>query len=127
MESAMNRMIVVSGTFDVRAVVSFAHHSCDQIEEWIQGYCDIDRCSTVKRLLVRPEPLQRRFELRGARFERLGVRISKINVIDLISSNALWRTDRGVGIRELVQKAVEACRYRTFTRLLRIVSPRTSL
>lgn len=106
--------IVISGTFDDPAVVSLAHHSCDQIEEWIRGYCDIDRRSAVKRLLVRPELLQRRFELRGARFERLGVRISKKNVIDLISSNAVWRTDRGVAIRELVQNAVEACRYRRF-------------
>lgn len=81
--------IVISGTFDNPAVVSLAHHSCDQIEGWIRGYCDIDRRSAVKRLLVRPEPLQRRFELRGARFERLGVRISKKNVIDLISSNAV--------------------------------------
>ena len=106
--------IVISGTFDDPTVVSLAHHSCDQIEEWIRGYCDIDRRSAVKRLLVRPEPLQRRFELRSARFERLGVRISKKNVIDLISSNAVWRTDRGVAIRELVQNAVEACRYRRF-------------
>jgi hypothetical protein len=106
--------IVISGTFDDPAVVSLAHHSCDQIEEWIRGYCDIDRRSAVNRLLIRPEPLQRRFELRGARFERLGVRMSKKNVIDLISSNAVWRTDRGVAIRELVQNAVEACRYRIF-------------
>jgi hypothetical protein len=106
--------IVISGTFDDPAVVSLAHHSCDQIEEWIRGYCDIDRRSAVKRLLVRPEPLQRRFELLGARFERLGVRISKRNIIDLISSNAVWRTDRGVAIRELVQNSVEACRYRKF-------------
>ena len=95
-------------------MVSLAHHSCDQIEEWIRGYCDIDRRSAVKRLLVHPEPLQHRFELSGARFERLGIRISKKNVIDLIGANALWRADRGVAIRELVQNTVEACRSRTF-------------
>jgi len=106
--------IVVSGSFDDPDVLSLAHHTCDQIEEWIRGYCDIDRRSALKRLLVRPEPLQRRFELRGARFERLGVRISKKNVIDLISSNAVWRTDRGVAVRELIQNAIEACRYRSF-------------
>ena len=106
--------IVVSGTFEDPDVLSLAHHTCDQIEEWIRGYCDIDRRSELKRLSVRPEPLQRRFELRGARFERLGVRISKKNVIDLISSNAVWQSDRGLPIRELVQNAVEACRYRSF-------------
>lgn len=106
--------IIVSGTFADPDVLSLAHHTFDQIEEWIRGYCDIERRSTVRRLRIRPEPLQRRLELRGGRFERLGVRISKKNIIDLIASNAIWKSDAGIVIRELVQNAVEACRYRRF-------------
>ncbi len=106
--------IVVSGTFDNPEVLSLAHHTFDQIEQWTAGYCDIERRSQVRRLLVRPEPLQRRLELRGGRFERLGVRINKKNVIDLISSNAIWRSSAGAVIRELIQNSVEACRYRSF-------------
>lgn len=106
--------IVVSGTFSDPEVLSIAHHNLDQIEEWMRGYCDIDRRSKVRRLLVRPEPMLRRLELSGARFERLGVRMSKKNVIDLISSNAVWRSNIGAPVRELIQNSVEACRYRNF-------------
>jgi hypothetical protein len=79
-----------------------------------KGYCDIERRSQVRRLRVRPEPLQRRLELRGGRFERLGVRISKKNIIDLISSNAIWKSNSGAVVRELIQNSAEACRYRRF-------------
>ena len=106
--------IVVSGSFADPEALSLAHHNLDQIEEWIRGYCDIDRRSEVRRLRVRPELLLRNLELSGARFERLGVRMSKKNVIDLISSNAVWRLNIGAPVRELIQNSVEACRYRNF-------------
>lgn len=106
--------IVVSGSFDEAEVLSLAHHTFDQIEEWIRGYCDLERRSGVRRLRVRPELFQRRLELRGGRFERLGVRINKRNIIDLISSNAIWKANAGAVVRELMQNAVEACRYRAF-------------
>jgi hypothetical protein len=106
--------IVVSGTFSDPEVLSLAHHNLDQIEQWITGYCDVDRRSEIPRLLVRPEPLSRRLELSGARFWRLGVRMSKRNVIELISSNAVWRLNFGTPVRELIQNSVEACRYRSF-------------
>jgi hypothetical protein len=106
--------IVVSGTFIDPEVLSLAHHNLDQIDEWMRGYCDIDRRSEAQRLLVRPEPMSRRLELSGARFERLGVRMRKKNVIDLISSNAVWQLNIGAPVRELIQNSVEACRYRKF-------------
>ena len=106
--------IVVSGTFDDPEVLSLAHHTFDQIEEWTRGYCDIEHRSAARRLRVRPEPPHRRLELRGGRFERLGIRINKKNIIDLISSNAIWKSDSGLVIRELLQNSVEACRYRRF-------------
>lgn len=104
--------VVVSGTFDDGDVLALAHRTFDDMEGWIRGYCDIDRQSKIPRLRIRPEPFVRRLDLPGATFERLGVRMSKRAVIDLVASNAVWRRSVGAPIRELVQNAVEACRFR---------------
>jgi Histidine kinase-, DNA gyrase B-, and HSP90-like ATPase len=104
--------VLVSGTFSEEDVLALAHRTMDEIEGWVQGYCDVDRRSRQPRLLVKPIPFERNLNFTGGRFERLGVRLNKKNVIDLIASNAVWRDNRGVAIRELVQNAVEACRYR---------------
>lgn len=104
--------VLVSGTFGEEEVLALAHRTFDEMEGWVQGYCDIDRRSKRRRLLVRPEPFIRNLDFSHGRFERLGVRLNKKNVIDLIASNAVWRNNKGFAIRELVQNAVEACRYR---------------
>lgn len=104
--------VVVSGTFDDGEVLALAHRTFDDMEGWIRGYCDIDRQSKVPRLKIRPEPFLRRLDMPGATFERLGVRMSKRAVIDLVASNAVWKGSTGAPIRELVQNAVEACRFR---------------
>lgn len=104
--------VLVSGTFDDGTVLALAHRTFDDMEGWIRGYCDIDRQSKVPRLKIRPEPFLRRLELPGATFERLGVRMSKRAVIDLLASNAVWNRSSGAPVRELVQNAVEACRFR---------------
>lgn len=104
--------VVVSGTFTEADVLALAHRTFDEMEGWIQGYCDIDRRSRVHRLKIRPEQFSRNLTFTGGRFERLGVRLNKRSVIDLIASNAVWRTQTGIAIRELLQNAVEACRYR---------------
>lgn len=104
--------IIVSGTFADANVLSLAHRTFDQMEEWIQGYSDIDHRCKHRRLKVRGEPFQRDLRLTSGNFQRLGVRLNKRSVIDLIASNAIWRTHQGIALRELVQNAVEACRYR---------------
>lgn len=104
--------VVVAGTFTEPEVLALAHRTFDQMEDWIRGYCDIDRSCRHPRLQIRPEPFRRRLEILGSRFERLGVRINKRSVIELISSNAVWKNDSGAAIRELIQNAVEACRFR---------------
>ncbi|PBB57963.1 ATP-binding protein [Mesorhizobium loti] len=103
--------INVSGTFDEEEVLALAHLTLDQMEGWIRGYCDLDRRMRSPRLRIRPEPFVRNLAFLGGRFERLGVRLNKRNVIELIASNAVWR-ESGPVIRELLQNAVEACRYR---------------
>jgi len=106
--------VLVSGTFSEADVLALAHRTLDEMEKWIREYCDIDRRSRPSRLLVRPEPFTRNMDFTGGRFERLGVRLNKRNVIDLIASNAVWRDNKGIAIRELVQNAIEACRYRAY-------------
>jgi hypothetical protein len=104
--------VIVSGTFSEGDVLALAHRTLDEIEGWVRGYCEIDRQSKVPRLRIRAEPFTRRLEMPGARFERLGVRMSKRAVIDLVASKAVWGGNRGAPIRELIQNAVEACRFR---------------
>ncbi len=104
--------VIVAGAFAEAEVLALAHRTLDQMEEWIQGYCDIDQRSRRRRLRISAEPFLRNLSFAGGRFERLGVRLNKRSVIDLIASNAVWKTNTGIAIRELVQNAVEACRYR---------------
>lgn len=106
--------VIVNGTFDEVEVLALAHQTFDQMEEWIQGYCDINRRSEFPRLKVRPEPFVRELNFTLGRFERLGIRLNKKNVIDLIASNAVWNANAGIAIRELVQNSIEACRFRLF-------------
>jgi hypothetical protein len=106
--------IVATGTFNEPDVLAVAHHTFDEIEDWLRGYCDVDRHSTKPRLRVRPKRFVRNLNIPGAHFHRLGVRMSKRSVIDLISSNAVWSADGTQAIRELIQNGVEACRYRDF-------------
>ncbi|MEZ6939026.1 ATP-binding protein [Aeromonas sp. S12(2024)] len=104
--------IIVSGTFTDENVLALAHRTFDQMEEWIQGYSDIDHRSKIRRLKIRGGAFHRDLTLSHGEFHRLGVRLNKRNVIDLIASNAVWRRDQGIALRELVQNSVEACRYR---------------
>lgn len=107
-----NGRIIVSGTFRDEAVLALTHQTFDDMEGWVKGYCDIDRRSKQPRLAIRPEDFLRNLVLASGRFERLGVRLNKKSVIDLIASNAVWRSNAGIAVRELIQNAVEACRYR---------------
>lgn len=104
--------IIVSGTFADANILALAHRTFDQMQEWIQGYSDIDCRAKYKRLKVRGEAFQRDLAFSGGEFHRLGVRLNKRSVIDLIASNAVWHSDQGIALRELVQNSVEACRYR---------------
>ncbi|WP_164887675.1 hypothetical protein [Paenirhodobacter populi] len=107
----LNGRVNVSGTFGKAEVLALAHRTLDEMEGWIRGYCDIDRRMMPPRFRIRLEPFARNLTFTGGRFERLGVRLNKRNVIALIASSAVWR-ESGPVIRELLQNAVEACRYR---------------
>lgn len=106
--------VAVSGTFDDPEVLALAHDTFDKAEEYLRGYLDLDYKARHKRLRINAAPFARNLELLDGDFERIGVRLNKKNILDLISSRAVWKDDKGVGIRELVQNSAEACRYRRF-------------
>jgi hypothetical protein len=106
--------VIFSGTFDDAEVLSLAHNTIDNIEEWVRGYCDLERSVPVKRLKVSAQVFSRNLKMFGADFERIGVRINKENIINLITSNSVWKSDLGLSVKELLQNSVEACRYRAY-------------
>jgi len=106
--------IIFTGTFIDPDTMSLAHNTIDLIEGWIRSYIDIDFQSRKKRLIIRGDSIIRQLNIVGYDFERIGIRIKKENIIDLISSNATWTSDTAIVVRELLQNSVEACRYRKF-------------
>ena len=104
--------IIVGGTFEHPDVLALTHQTLDQMEGWIKGYADLERKRKIARLKIGAEPFIRNLKFPGGRFERLGIRLNTKNVIDLIASNAVWRQSAGAAVREMIQNAVEACRYR---------------
>jgi len=104
--------VIFSGSFNEPEILNLAHTTIDTIENWVQQYCDIDYRSSKKRLRLRPDSFIRTLDSIDFDFVRLGVRMKKENVINLISSNSLWKNNEGIPIKELLQNAVEACRYR---------------
>jgi hypothetical protein len=106
--------VIFSGTFDEAEVLSLAHNTIDNIQEWVRGYCDLERGVSLKRLKIKPQNFSRNLRILGADFERIGVRINKENIINLITSNSVWKSDLGFGVKELLQNSVEACRFRSY-------------
>ncbi len=106
--------IIFTGTFTDPDTMSLAHNTIDLIENWLRSYNDIDFQSKIKRLNIRSDSIIRELSITGSDFERIGIRIKKENIIDLIASNSTWTTDSAIVLRELLQNSVEACRYRQF-------------
>lgn len=106
--------IIFSGSFNDAEILSLAHNTIDDIESWIRGYCDIEKSSKNKRLKINGGSISRNLQMIGADFERIGIRINKNNIIDLLASKSVWNANTAICIKELLQNAVEACRYRKF-------------
>jgi hypothetical protein len=105
--------IIMSGTFTDADVLNNAYKTVDLMQRWIQEYCDIDFRAKYRRIRLRNDSISISFDLPGKQFEKLGIRMNKQSVINLISSTSLWNNQPEVVIRELLQNSVEACRYRT--------------
>lgn len=106
--------VIFSGSFNDPEILNLAHKAVDEIENWVLQYCDIDKLGGRGRLKLVPGSFIRNFKILNLDYERLGIRMRKENIINLISSNSLWTQDKGVAVRELIQNSVEACRYREF-------------
>jgi hypothetical protein len=104
--------IIFAGTFTDTNVLALTHHTVDLIEDWVQQYCDIDYRSFNRRLQLRSDRFSRNLDIPNVDFERLGIRLKKENIINLIASDSTWSNDPVAPIRELLQNSVEACRYR---------------
>jgi len=104
--------VIFAGTYTDPKVLALTHHTVDLIEEWVQQYCDIDYRSINRRLRLRSDRFSRNLDIPNVDFERLGIRLKKENIIDLIASDSTWRNDPTAPIKELLQNSVEACRYR---------------
>lgn len=111
--SQKDGQIIFSGTFQNAETLHLAHQTVDLIESWIRDYCDIDYLASIRRLKLRSDAIARTFNYKDD-FVRIGIRIKKDNIINLISSNATWKNDPALVVRELLQNSVEACRYRQF-------------
>ncbi|PZR30049.1 MAG: hypothetical protein DI535_00690 [Citrobacter freundii] len=105
-------MLVMSGTFPDPEVLNATYKTVDFIEKWVHIYCDFDIAATVRRLRIRNDSVVTTFNIPDREFERLGIRMNKQNVISLIASNSIWINKPEIAIRELLQNAVEACRFR---------------
>ena len=106
--------IIFSGTFEDPEILNLAYKTIDLIEEWVKNYTDIDYQSKVRRLNLRSDSIATSLSIFNHDFERLGVRIKKDNIIDLLSSSNTWTREKTIVLRELLQNAVESCRYRKF-------------
>ncbi len=106
--------IIFSGTFVDPDILNLAHKTIDLIESWIRQYCDIDYRAKAHRLRLKSDFIIRNLKIIGVDFERLGIRIKKENIINLIASNSTWANDSSMPLKELLQNSVEACRYRDF-------------
>jgi hypothetical protein len=106
--------IIISGTFNDPEVLNLAYKTVDFIESWTRDYLDIDFKSPLKRLIIRGDSIEKNLIIKGSDFERIGIRMKKENIINLISSDSIWAGNGAIVIRELLQNSVEACRYRLF-------------
>ncbi|MGD9747906.1 MAG: ATP-binding protein [Verrucomicrobiales bacterium] len=103
---------IFSGTFDQAEVLGLAHRTIDDLEDWVRQYADISRGTHGSRVKNLTFPFIRQLSMPGVNFERLGIRIKADSIIQLISSNSTWANSPAAPIRELLQNAIEACRYR---------------
>ena len=104
--------VIFTGSFREADVLALAHKTIDLAADWVRQYCLVESGSGKPRLRLKADVFIRNLDLPGYDFERLGVQMKKENVISLIASNATWSNEPSVAVRELLQNAVEACRYR---------------
>lgn len=104
--------VLVNGVFKEPDVLNLAHKTFDSIEGWLRDYLEIDDIYPRKRVRINNEIIYRNLKYAYGDFERLGIRMKKDNIINLISSNSLWGSRHEFVIKELLQNSVEACRYR---------------
>ncbi len=106
-------LIIATGDFNDAQVLHATHSTLDQMEEWIKDYIIFN--SRLKRPILRltnHSIIREAFTLDGFKYFPIAIKIDEYQIKELLTSPRLWGNELGVPIRELVQNAVEACRYR---------------
>lgn len=94
--------IIISGSFTDPDVLNLAHQTVDYLERWVNDYVDFNIPFSKMRLKIRNGTILRHFDIKDLDYERLEIRINHKSIIDLISSNAIWRGNSMV-VKELLQ------------------------
>lgn len=106
-------LIIASGDFDDAQVLHATHSTLDQMECWIKDYIIFN--NRLKRPVLRltnHSIISDAFTMNGFIYYPIAIKIDEYQIKELLTSQRLWGNEPGVPIRELVQNAVEACRYR---------------
>ncbi|MFZ5644662.1 MAG: HD domain-containing protein [Bacillota bacterium] len=107
-------LIIAAGDFDDAQVLHATHSTLDQMESWIKDYIIFN--NRLKRPVLRltnHSIIRDAFTMDGFKYFPIAIKIDEYQIKELLTSQRLWGNEPGVPIRELVQNAVEACRYRS--------------
>ena len=108
-------LIIASGDFADAQVLHATHSTLDQMECWIKDYIIFN--NRLKRPVLRITNhaiIRDAFTMNGFNYFPIAIKIDEYQIKELLTSQRLWGNEPGVPIRELVQNAVEACRYRSY-------------
>jgi len=110
--------IIMTGTFNDLETLHATHMALNQMEEWLKKYIKIASCSKrFKRgfLKIKNHKIKRDFTLPpGIKYYPIAIKIDEIQIRELFTSSDLWGREPIIALKELVQNAIDACRYREY-------------
>lgn len=105
--------IIASGSFDDAETLHAVHTTLDQMENWIKKYIMYDLRQRRPVLRIKNHTIIREaFSTNGFKYVPVAIKIDEYQIRELLTSSRLWGNDSSIPIRELVQNAVDACRYK---------------
>lgn len=105
--------VIATGNFNEASTLHAIHTTLDQIEEWFRQYLIYN--SRLKNPVIKIKNhsiIREAFTLNGFLYFPIAIKIDEYQIRELLTSQRLWGNDPVVPVRELVQNAVDACRYR---------------
>ncbi len=106
-------LIIAAGDFSDAQVLHATHTTLDQMEAWFKDYIIFNnRLKRPVLSLTNHAIIREAFTMDGFKYFPIAIKIDEYQIKELLTSPRLWGNEPGVPVRELVQNAVEACRYR---------------